>query len=216
MRTPVTRTFTLAAVVLAMTAAGCTDDDPAVPRSTRDALATPRVFAVSTTDSTASLHAELDRGSTTVSADVSLAVTGGGFTVGVDGPLLEVDGLAVAVGEIALPVEIFPTPLTLTGVHVHLAAPLALVASWDADDEIATMSGRGGLRLDWSLRVDGVVYPLGSQTMEDLAFAVAVWRDDGQLRLDMNVAARGVMWTWADIIALGDLDVHLTGRAPAP
>jgi len=203
----------LLAVVPAM---ACGDNDqPGAPLTTRDLLADAPFFFVANAESTATLHAELDRGSTTEATDVTLAVTLGQVTVAADADRLVTDGLTLAFGDVALPVAIFPSQLVLTGIHVHLATPLDLPATWRDDDEQVTTSGPGELRLDWKVRVDGAVHDLGSQTLSNLGFTVITTHDGERLRTALQVNAHGVMWTWADVVALGDLDLDMVAYTAA-
>ncbi len=199
----------LALVPLAACGGGAADDDVAL--TTRGILADPQPFAVVAAESAASLHAELRRGDKLEEADVALVVTGGAFTAGAPGARITLDALQIDVGDIALPVDIFPARLILTQVHVHLATPMSSPAYWTDDDEAATGAGQGDLTLDWSLAVDGNTYGLGSQTLTGLGFALALTRDDAGVRLELGAVAEGVMWSWADLVALGDLDLAVTG-----
>jgi len=83
------------------------------------------------------------------------------------------------------------------------------------DDEQVTTSGPGALRLDWKVRVDGAVHDLGSQTLSDLGFTVTTTHDGERLRTALQVNAHGVMWTWADVVALGDLDLDMVAYTAA-
>ncbi|MBE7449974.1 MAG: hypothetical protein HS111_14070 [Kofleriaceae bacterium] len=203
----------LVSLPLALAVIACGGGDDGEVTTTRSVLAHDTTFLVAGVESSATLHAELRRAGRVQEADVAVAVTSGDLAAHVDGAALVVDGLTVTFGDIALPLEIFPSDLTLTGIGVHLAAPLVLPAYWTDDDEAATSSGPGRLRLDWSLRIDGQVYPLGEQELGDLGFELAVHRDGPRLRFDLAVLAHGVMWSWADIIALGDLELEVTAYA---
>ncbi len=205
-------TLTLLLAVTPLVACGGGSDEGTDVPTTRELLARERVFAVDGDDSAATLHAEVRRGSKVEAADVTLAVTGGAIELGADAELLVIDDLSITFGDVALPVDVFPAQLVLTGIHAQLARTLHASAYWSLDDQRATAFATASLRLDWKLAVAGEVYPLGAQTLDGLDLAFGVDRDETGLLVELGVTAGGVMWSWADVVALGDLDLTLTGR----
>lgn len=192
---------------------GCGDDAATTPRSTRDMLSEARAFTV--VDSTARLRATIDRGSRSETTEVALTVADGSFEASAEGEGLWLDELAIAIDDVALPLSIFPAQLTLTEVGVRLTGPTLMPASWSDDDQTGTMLGRCALAVEWSLRVGDATYPLAPQEIDGLGVSVAVAGRDDDLELQLALNAKGVMWTWSDIVALGDLDLRLTGVARA-
>lgn len=207
------RTTCLLPFLAAAPLAACGDDDASGLATTREVLASSPTFAIANAESSTSLHAELDRGSSTATADLAMAMTTGSFAVGAEDGAVSVDELTLAFGDVALPAAIFPAQLVLTDIHVHTGAALALPAYWSDDDDVVTASGPGTLKLDWSLRVAGQTYALGTQTLTDLGFTVTGTRHDARVRVALGVTAHGVMWSWADIVALGNLDLDVAAYA---
>ena len=206
------RTFRRTPLLLVLALTACEGDGDDRPSNMHDHLTSARTFEVAAAESTATLHAELQRGDKVEAADVSLTVAGGRFTVHAVDDHLRIDGLTLGFDDVALPVSLFPGELVLTDLHVHLAAPLVVPARWSHDGELGIGLGPGTLRLDWSLAVDGAIYPLSSQAMADLDFTVVAADVAERATFGLGLTADGVMWTWADLVALGDLDLDIIAR----
>ena len=201
--------FILIALTAPMVCTGCASSaDP----TTRDVLASAPAVVIAPAQTRATLHVSFDRGDHVTAADVALTVTGGDAVVRADDDLLALDQLDLAIADVALPEALFPQRLALTGLRVRAAGPMAMPAHWADSDEAVAAAGPGTLRLDWSLAVDGGVYPLASQDLTDLGVVVAAERADGdQVRVGLDLRARGVTWSWADLVFFADLDLTATG-----
>jgi hypothetical protein len=116
------------------------------------------------------------------------------------------DQLRIAYQDIVLPPAYFHDGQVLSSIVVQLEQPLEMrVQSTGAGAMLA--SGATDLRLDWDLRVDGVVSGLAPQTLPAFDVELVVSTDD-TLRVDLSLFRDGVMWTWAEhVVTLGDAEV---------
>lgn len=195
---------------------GCVGHDVAAPPvSTYDRLTETQAFTVEPAETLVELRASRDHGDTTEDGTATLPVARGAVDATAAGDWLGLDDFTLMFDTVPLPTTIYPGDLALADTHVHFATPFECKAVWTDDDQAATCAATAWFTVDWKLVVGGEPRPLGSQTLGPVDLAVAIERDGGRLALDLTGRADGVIWSWADVIALGELDVTVRAYAPA-
>lgn len=205
----------LFAAALAAPLAGCdaADDDAPHHPSAYDQLGAMQPFALDPATTEVGLRARLDRGAEVDETWAELAVTTGELRVGRGGgDALVLDDMIMAFDDVALPTDLGPGDVELTDVHVHFARAVTCDhTAWTDDGAAAFCAGAADLTLDWKVRIGDDVWPLGSQTMTGVELDVMVTTEDDRLRLELGGKVSGVAWSWADVVALGDLSIWLRG-----
>lgn len=142
----------------------------------------------------------------------SLPMRGGDFVVHVerapDGEeLLVLDDMRLVYEDVVLPPAYFHQGQILTGIVAVIPRPL-LMRAVRTIDGVVWGAAKTDVRLAWNLRIDGEDHHLLSQTLPELEFELVMSADGGRLRADLSVLRHGVMWTWANTITLGELEVQ--------
>jgi hypothetical protein len=204
-------------LVGALAAAGCSSS-PSVEaqqtQSAREILATPRSMDVVPAQTSIELDASVARGSASESAHVDLPVVSGRAALVAAGDQLEISGLVVDLAPVQVPASIVPGGLTLTDLHLKLAAPVETSdAVWtDGDDHL-----RGDVRLSldlvWSVQLSGKTYRLSDQRIDDLDVGVNVDRVNDRITFDAGGLASGARWSWADIVVFSNLSVTVHAQS---
>lgn len=151
-----------------------------------------------------------------VTGDASLPMRGGELVVHVEpapdgGDLLVIDELRLAYEDVVLPTEFFHQGQKLTGIAASLDEPLGMRAVRTVDG-VVWGSATTDMTLAWSLRIDGDDHRLLSQTLPGLQLEL-VMSDEGTRRADLEVIRPGMMWSWADVVGFGGLDLHATATS---
>jgi len=154
-----------------------------------------------------------------VTGDASLPMRTGDLVVHVEpipdgGDLLVIDELRLLYEDVVLPTEFFHQGQTLTGIVASLAEPLAMRAV-HTDDGVVWGAATTDVKLAWNLRIDGDDHRLLSQTLPGLQLELVMSDDEGAHRADLEVIRPGVMWSWADVLGFGELDLHATATSGA-
>lgn len=98
----------------------------------------------------------------------------------------------------------------LSHLQLRLGIQLGVVPEWDAERRHAIGRGTADLLLDWSLTIDGEVYPMATRKLENTPFEIEVVLDEGNnvtARISTSVAGR--LSNFIDRIMLSDFSMEL-------
>lgn len=182
------------------------------PSSVRDRLEGPTRLLLVPGRSAGTVDARRWSSSGWSSALVALRVTSGELVAATtsDGAIA-ISDFGVAFEPIELPLE---TNAQLSQVRLDLVeSPPVAMTTWRGDDA-ATASTRFDLELAWSLTVEGSSAPLGSQRLAPVSVTLGLDGDGAAVDATIAVEALGTVWSWAELIALGDLQLALAATTP--
>jgi hypothetical protein len=182
------------------------------PSSVRERLESPTRLLIAPGRSAGTILAKRWSSTGWQSALVALRVSSGELvaTTAPDGAIVVTD-FGVAFEPIELPLS---THAELSQVRLDLAAsPPEATTTWQGD-EAATATTRFALELAWSLEVEGSSVPLGSQPLAPVGVTLDVGRDGASVEAVIAVTGSGPIWTWADLVALAELDLSLAAATP--
>ncbi|MGE0870419.1 MAG: hypothetical protein AB7P03_17785 [Kofleriaceae bacterium] len=183
---------------------------PSSPGSLREQLVRPVRCSVSADDSTGVVAAErrLPSGGWDA-AWVDLAIEDGELVVvAEEAGMLAVQRWEVSIRAIDLPHDIFDAAAQITGIRVELAAPARVVTSW-LDDERARATGVADLALSWRLTIGDAQLQLGAPELRDVPIELSVTGIGNRAEVQLRLHAMGELWSWADIVRLGELRMVL-------
>jgi hypothetical protein len=202
------RSLTLALVFMV----GCASSPPEGPSpaaDVRDRLATPTKLLLVAPDSSGSVVARRYVNSSWQSGTIALALNNGELDVAADAAgQLAITELAVGVAPITIPKDVFGKEVQLRDVRVTLADKLTATTRW-ADANTARASAMVALDLGWTLYVDGNAAPLGTQHLGPLPITIALSGDGAEVDATLSLQGSGMVWKWADLIELDDLQLAL-------
>jgi len=189
--------------------------DPETPASVRDYLERGDVdLAVSAPDSAGAITAARKTGDGWVPGLTDLAIEGGSVTVSADGDgTLTISDLAIDVGPIVIPASVLGYEVELTDIHVGQVSPFKAVPAWTDDNE-AHASTSVDLSLAWSLTNHGTTSPLGAPDLPPVPVVIDLTGDGRGVHAELRVQAPGTLWSWANLIELGDLTLILVAETP--
>ena len=120
----------------------------------------------------------------------------------------------IAVGDKGVP----PTGLHLTDIEVHTRAVHECDwVTWAPDGDACSASIPAVFHLDWSMvGTDGVVHPLATQELEPMDVWVDVGRDQSGITASLMAVEPGPLWSWADIVEIGKLELAADGHELVP
>jgi len=204
--------------LLASMAAACAtsappgrDDPPA--ESVREHLATQTRLVVDPQASTGSVTARRRASTGWVDGITPLAIDSGELAVAleVDGTLA-VRSLVAGVEPVAIPVEVFGTPASLSDVRLVLADDARGPVTWSSDDD-ATVRVTLALDLEWTISVNGGKTPLGAQHLPPIDVDMTLRGDGVTVDASLALAADGELWSWAGLLELSHLELALGARS---
>lgn len=140
----------------------------------------------------------------------ALDIEGGLASVAVEGGELSLRELEVHFSGIDHPVV---GDVLLDEMVLVLEAP-HIVAVEASDDEL-TGATTLPLRVDWWLSTDGDDIPLESQRVEALPVTLRIEREDGGLRLDLQLRQDTTVFALDGALDVESIDVAITARSPA-
>jgi hypothetical protein len=145
------------------------------------------------------------------SGSVELTIESGELIASCDGDgKLTIERAGLWLGPIEIPSTVLGHGAQLTKVHLQVEKPIAIAATWDGDDDArATTSLDVGL--SWELSVDGSSSPLGAPKLPAIPIELVLTGDGGHIQAELRAHAAGVVWSWADLVRLEDLDLVLAG-----
>ncbi|MEJ7597875.1 MAG: hypothetical protein WKG01_08210 [Kofleriaceae bacterium] len=124
---------------------------------------------------------------------------------------LLVQRLELALAPIEIPSTVIGRGAVLTDVHLALATPTRVPATW-LDDRRGHASASLPLELSWSLVYEGRTTPLGVITLPPLPLAIELVAGD-DIGADVQIDAPGTVWSWAGLVRLGDLTLALAASS---
>jgi hypothetical protein len=201
----------------ALAAAGCSSS-PSVSaseqQSAREILATPQAMDIVPAQTSVEMDARVDRGDGSESSHVDLPVVSGRAELVAAGDQLQLSGLILDLAPVQVPASIVPGGLTLTDLHLKLAAPVQTSdAVWSDGDDHLSADVRLSLDLVWSVQLSGKTYRLSDQRIDDLDVGVTVDRVNDRITFDAGGLASGARWSWADIVVFENLSVTLHAQS---
>lgn len=204
-----------AIVSLALTACTTAADGP--PETVRERLAEgPTELAIEASDRAGSVTARRRTGGDRwVSGMVELSVRGGAVELRLEeGGAIAIERFAVELGPIAIPPSVLGHDAQLTGVQLDARSRVVAAATW-ASADAAQATAAVDLGLSWTLAVDGHASPLGEADLRAVPVELVLSGDGVEVRADARAAARGTMWSWAELVKLEDMDLRLAAAAGA-
>jgi len=128
-----------------------------------------------------------------------------------DSGRLEIDQLELAIAPIALD-GVFAKPAQLTNVILRLNRSARADAAWTSEDR-ATATLPMTFDFDWWIAIDGGdPIPLATQQLPPVNVEVMLGGDGEHVEASVDVAAAGVLWNWADIVQITELDLSLSAE----
>jgi len=122
--------------------------------------------------------------------------------------------MAIALDVVASKGTVSPKGLYFTDIMVRLDKPVASHdAFWRHDGDYCTAGVRLALTLNWSLYIDGEVWPLGPQHLEPMDVTIDAYTMNGKLYAELDGTSEGVFWDWAGIVEFSDLRMYTTATA---
>jgi hypothetical protein len=178
---------------------------PTGPTTPRAMLETPRTLSLGKA-SKLEVTASKDIGGDDTETE-ALAVTTGDVTVhaGADGQLV-VDRMTLSLAD----VWIASMDFGLTGLRVTVASEAPAQTAWSADGTGAAATGMVTMALDWQLVAFGRVLPLGTLRLDHVPVMMTVSVVDAHdITLTIQGQEDGLFWSWAGLVELSDLAIHL-------
>lgn len=189
--------------------AACTSN-AAAPESVRERLESSATeLAITTGDSAGSITAQRRGAAGWVAGTVDLTVESGRLVTSADARgSIAIERLSLDLGPIRIPRSVLGYEAQLTSVHLEAMRPAGVVTSWSGDDEART-TAEVELELTWSLTIDGETSPLGAPRLPAVPLELVLTGDGSAVRAEVNAAAAGMFWSWADLLKLEDLTLSL-------
>jgi hypothetical protein len=185
------------------------------PASVRERLERDETsFAISSTDSAGAITAlrhtgdgwqagladlEINAGEVAATAETSGAIT--------------LERLALEIGPIEIPETVLGYDVQLTDVHLELATPVRIAATWNGDNE-SRGTAELDLELTWSLTNHGSTSPLGAPDLPPVPVELVLTGDGAVVHAELRVQAPGELWSWADLVKLEDLTLIISASTP--
>ncbi len=141
----------------------------------------------------------IDHGELVISADAAGTIT--------------LDRLAITFAPIVIPPGVFAYDAALTNVRALLAKPMRVMTTWLDDDE-AHATAMLELDVSWALTIDGGTLPLGSLDLPPITLEVELTGTGAFVHADVRASAIGVLWSWADLVKLEDLQLIVRADTP--
>jgi hypothetical protein len=205
-------------IAVAVAGAGCASASAVTsapePASLREMLGTPTQFELQPQQSTVQLEASIDRGDLALASHLTLPIDGGHAEVVAVGDQLEISTLDLELSPVEVPTTIVSGGIRLTGVRLGLPQPAYIGDAVWVDDDDVTATTKLALDLDWSLDLGGNTWPLATQRLPDFETTIAIGRNGDAVTLDVVTTASGVQWSWADIVAFGDVTIEVHAAVP--
>lgn len=202
-------------LVLIVTACAQATDEP--PATVRERLSIEAAeLVVTPAASGGSITAQRRTTSGWEAATVALTVRNGELVATAnDRGAIIIERVALDLGPIEIPRSVLGFPAQLTDVHLASKRPVEIRTAWTGDDD-ATAAAAIELELTWSLTVDGQSTPLGAPALPPMPVSLQLHGDGATIRADAHALAAGVVWSWADLVKLEDLDLTLAAATRTP
>jgi hypothetical protein len=147
---------------------------------------------------------------------VDLAIQSGELVASADATgRVTIERLGLWLGPIDIPESVLGHRAQLTDVHIVVDQPIVMTTQW-TDDNDAQATTALDLGLSWALTVDGASAALGGPDLPPVPVELLLTGDGDEVRGDVRVHAAGLVWSWADLVKLEDLDLTLGAVTVAP
>lgn len=168
--------------------------------------------------STMTLDARWNVGSEWTRGSVELSVESGHIALSADDlGTVEVADIEIVIGDVLISSDLLPSDIQLTDVSVHQnKARQCDVNDWSPNRETCSAWLQTSLVLDWSLVTATGVVPLGAQELVDIPMQMDLSRGARGLQADLQVEGEGTLWSWADVIELHGLQLHIAADEIGP
>jgi hypothetical protein len=201
-------------IFLALTA--CSTSATEAPDSVRDRLESSEVQLVVAPAARAGTITALRRVSGGwAEGQAPLAIEGGELVAASDARgAIRIERLALELGSIEIPPSVLGYGARLTEVHLETERPTGVATTWQGDDEARAMAPMQ-LALTWSLTIDGQTSPLGSPRLAPVPVELLLTGDGAAVHAEVHARAAGVLWSWANLLRLEDLELSITASTTA-
>jgi hypothetical protein len=201
----------LASSLASLASGGCTSDVTELPASVRDRLEASEIqLAVSGAERAGSITALRRIAGGWVEGSVELTALGGAIVATADARgAIRIERFAVDLGPIEIPESVLGYEAQLTGVHLRAERPTRVATMWNGDD-LARATPPLQLELTWSLTIRGQTSPLGAPRPAPVPVEILLTGDGSAIHAEAHARSAGVLWSWADLLKLTDLDLSLT------
>lgn len=213
------------AAVLLLVVTACTTDPvagpeaPPQPASLRERLEQRTQLLVDRAASGGSISAERHVTATGgwEGGPVALAITNGELIISTEGSgasELTLVGLQVSFEPLQIPAGVFGgRDAKLTNVRFDLSKSVHAPATWIGDDEVH-LTTELPLALTWELVLDGSPAPLGSPKLPAVPVEIVVTGSGAHAEASLAVSAPGELWSWANLVRIGELELTLSAALP--
>lgn len=121
---------------------------------------------------------------------------------------ITIDSLSFTLHPIAIPRSVFNRDAWFSNVRAVLMSPASAETTWTDDNE-ARVRATLDVKLSWAITIETSTSPLGSPDLPPLTVDVDVTGDGAFIHAGVRALAAGELWSWANVIALHDLNLVL-------
>jgi hypothetical protein len=200
-----------AGILIFLSLTACTHNLIEPPDSVRDQLESSEVqLAVSREERAGSITALRRMSGGWIEGSIELSALRGELVTTADARgAIRIERFAVELGPIEIPESVLGYEAQLTGVHLRIERPTRVATMWKGDDEARAMAPMQ-LELTWSLTIQGQTSPLGSPRLAPVPIEILLIGDGSAIHAKAHARSAGVLWSWADLLKLKDLDLWVT------
>ena len=123
---------------------------------------------------------------------------------------ITIEKLAFQLEDIAIPASVFNREAALSKVRAELTAPVRVETVWSSDDA-AHLTAALDLAFSWALTVNGSTAELGAPDLPPVQLTIDVTGNGSVVHVDVDASATGLLWSWAGLVKLEDLNLVLSG-----
>ena len=140
---------------------------------------------------------------------VALAISNGELDAHADASgKLAITALEIDLGTIDIPPTVFGKPAQMRDVKLAMSGAPDVTTTWSDSDD-ATATAMVALDLSWTLAVNNGTTPLGTQSLAPMPVDVTLTGTGDQVDATIAIQKTGDLWSWADLVKLGDLTLTL-------
>ncbi len=198
--------------------AACASNPPAAGTASYDSVrarlaAEPTRLLMSASDSAGSITASHYTSDGWQTGMVALTISDGELDAHADADgKLAMTALEIDLGTIDIPPTVFGKPAQMRDVKLAMSGAPDVTTTWsDADD--ATATATVALDLSWTLAINNGTTPLGTQSLAPMPVDVTLTGTGDQVDATIAIHKTGDLWSWADLVKLGDLTLTLAAAS---
>lgn len=215
-----TKPLVLSAAFVAMTSACATTivpepepseiPDPSAP-TTLEQLQRGLVLQLVPDSSILGVQLLWNQGSTEIESELDLTVLSGHVLVQADSfGIVHVESLELQIADQRIHSEELAEDLEIVDIAVGMDQGQDCdVNDWSEDRNHASSSMQTELGFDWSMKRDGVVTPLGGQSLRELPMELSLSSTTDGVHLDIAIDSEGTVWSWLGLVELSDVSFYL-------